>query len=64
MNVRFSDWKTGSSGLRYSHVARGREEGKQVFEVVTKSFEVDVPLSETLFSAGSDSAGYGVRPVR
>jgi hypothetical protein len=64
VTVRFSDWKTGASGLRYPHVARGREEGKQVFEVVTKSFEVDVPLSETLFSAGSDSAGYGVRPVR
>ena len=64
VTVRFSDWKTGSSGLRYPHVARGREEGNQVFEVVTKSFEVDAPLSETLFSAGSDSAGFGVTPVR
>lgn len=64
VTVRFSDWKTGASGLRYPHVARGREEGNQVFEVVTKSFEVDAPLSETLFSAGTDSAGYGVGPAR
>jgi hypothetical protein len=64
MNVRFSDWKTGVSELRYPHVALGREEGKQVFQVVTKSFDVDAPLSETLFSAGTDSAGYGVAPAR
>jgi hypothetical protein len=64
VTVRFSGWRTGASGLRYPHVAGGREEGKQVFQVVTRSIEVDVPLSETLFSAGSDLAGHGVRPSR
>jgi hypothetical protein len=62
--VRFSDWRTGSSPLRYPYLAQGREDGKPVFEVVTRDIEVDVPLSETLFSGGSDSATYGIRPAR
>ena len=64
VKVRFSDWKAGSSGLRYPHLASGREAGKQVFEVVTKSVDVDVPLSATLFSGSGDTAGYGVRSAR
>ncbi len=62
--VRFSDWKAGSSELRYPHLARGSEAGTQVFEVVATHVDVDMPLSATLFSGSGDTAGYGARPAR
>lgn len=64
VHVRFADWKTGPSGLRYPHTARGRENGKPVFEIVTRKVDVDIPLSATLFTGTGDSPGYGAGLLR
>lgn len=62
--VRLSDWRAAPGGVVYPHVARGRENGSPVFEVTTRTVEVDAALSDELFSAGMSEAGVGIRFVR
>lgn len=64
LSVRLSDWRAAPGGLVYPHVARGREDGRQVFEVTTRKIEVDTALSDEVFSAGIAEAGVGIRSVR
>ena len=63
-SVRFGDWRATAGGLVYPYSARGREDGRDVFEVTTRDVEVDVPLTESLFTGGMGTAGVAVPMVR
>lgn len=64
ISVRFGDWRATAGGLVYPYSARGREDGRDVFEVTTRDVEVDVPLTESLFTGGMGTAGVAVPMVR
>ena len=59
--VRFDAWTRHPSGLVYPYRVRGFEQGQQVLEARVRDVQVNVPLAETLFSAGIGPARGGRR---